>query len=256
MAGYSRRIERPDGGDLEPFYTWFDANDVRIGDPNLQPELIDSYEIGYQTFFGKVSFSNDFYYRFTHNKMEHINSVYTNNVTLHSIANVGTDHSLGAEFMVSFNPVKIWQFNLTGDVYDYKIQGALFNQSFARESFDWSIKSSSQFNITSSTDLQLNTRYHSPSVTAQGKWNGYFTTDLAVKQNLMGKQLSLTLQVRNLLHTGGWEFYSQGTDFYNYFHFIRESPQVMLDLKYNFNNYKEKDKSNGNNQDNGNPGEG
>ena len=256
MAGYSRRIERPDGGDLEPFYTWFDANDVRIGDPNLQPELIDSYDIGYQTFFGKVSFSNDFYYRFTHNKMEHINSVYTNNVTLHSIANVGTDHSLGAEFMVSFNPVKIWQFNLTGDVYDYKIQGALFNQSFARESFDWSVKSSSQFNITSSTDLQLNTRYHSPSVTAQGKWNGYFTTDLAVKQNLMGKQLSLTLQVRNLLHTGGWEFYSQGTDFYNYFHFIRESPQVMLDLKYNFNNYKEKDKSNGNNQDNGNPGEG
>jgi hypothetical protein len=154
-----------------------------------------------------------------------------------------------------FNPVKIWQFNLTGDVYDYKIQGVLFNQSFARESFDWSVKSSSQFNITSSTDLELNTRYHSPSVTAQGKWNGYFSADLALKQDLMGKQLSLTLQIRNLLHTGGWEFYSQGTDFYNYFHFVRESPQVMLNLKYNFNNYKEIDKSNGNNQDNGNSGE-
>ena len=240
MAGYSRRIERPDGGDLEPFYTWFDATDVRIGNPNLQPEFIDSYDIGYQTFFGMVSFSNDFYYRFTHNKMEDINSVYAENVTLHTSANVGTDQSLGAEFSVSFNPVKIWQLDLTGDVYDYKIQGNLFDQSFARESFDWNIKSSNDFTITPSTDLELNTRYHSPSVTAQGKWNGYFTTDLAVKQNLMGKNLSLILQVRNLLHTGGWEFYSQGTDFYNYFHFVRESPQVMLDLKYNFNNYKEK----------------
>ncbi len=240
MAGYSRRIERPDGGDLEPFYTWFDATDVRIGNPNLQPEFIDSYEIGYQTFFGKMSFSNDFYYRFTHNKMEDINSVYAANVTLHTSANVGTDHSLGAEFSILFNPVKIWQFNLTGDVYDYKIQGNLFNQSFARESFDWNIKCSNDLTITPSTELQLNTRYHSPSVTAQGKWEGYFTTDLAVKQNLIGKQLSLNLQVRDLLHTGGWEYYSQGTDFYNYFHFKRESPQVMLDLKYNFNNYKEK----------------
>jgi len=250
MAGYSRRIERPDGGDLEPFYTWFDATDVRIGNPNLQPEFIDSYDIGYQTFFGKISFSNDFYYRFTHNKMEDINSVYAENVTLHSSANVGTDYSLGAEISVLFNPVKIWQFNLMGDVYDYKIQGNLFNQSFANESFDWNIKLSNDFTITPSTELQLNTRYHSPSVTAQGKWKGYFITDLAVKQNLMSKDLSLILQVRDLLHTGGWEFYSQGTDFYNYTHFVRESPQVMLDLKYNFNNYKEKDQSNGNGQDN------
>jgi len=240
MAGYSRRIERPDGGDLEPFYTWFDATDVRIGNPNLQPEFIDSYDIGYQTSFGKVSFSNDFYYRFTHNKMEDINSVYAENVTLHTSANVGTDYSLGAEIDVLFNPVKIWQLNLTGDVYDYRIQGNLFDQSFARESFDWNIKCSNDLTITTSTELQLNIRYHSPSVTAQGKWNGYFTTDLAAKQNLIGKMLSLNLQVRDLLHTGGWEFYSQGTDFYNYFHFKRESPQIMLDLKYNFNNYKEK----------------
>jgi hypothetical protein len=187
--------------------------------------------------------------------MEDINSVYAENVTLRSIANVGTDYSLGAEFMVLFNPVKFWQFNFMGDVYDYKIQGAIFNESFARESFDWSIKNSNVFNITSSTELQLNTRYHSPSVTAQGKWHGYFVTDLAVKQNLMGKKLSLTLQIRDLLHTGSREFISQGTDFYNYFHYTRQAPMVMLDLKYNFNNYKEKDQSNGNGQDNGNPGE-
>ena len=202
MASYTRRIDRPDGGDLEPFYTWFDANNVRIGNPSVKPELIDSYEIGYQTFFGKISFSNDFYYRFTHDKREDINSVYAENVTLRSVANVGNDQSLGAEFMVLFNPLKFWQFNLMGDVFDYKISGAIFNQSFARESFDWRIKNNNVFKITSSTELQLNTRYYSPSVNAQGKWEGFFTTDLAVKQDLMNKDLSLTLQVRDLLRTG------------------------------------------------------
>ncbi len=250
MASYTRRIERPDGGDLEPFYTWFDANNVRIGNPLLKPELIDSYELGFQTFLGKISLSNDFYYRFTHDKMEDYNSVYSENVTLRSIANVGTDYSLGAEFMIMFNPVKFWEFNLMGDVYNYKIKGALNGESFSRESFNWSIKNNSVFKITASTELQLNTRYYSPSVTVQGKWNGFFTTDLGVKQDLIRKDLSLTLQIRDIFKTGKREFTSQGADFYNYNYFTRQSPMVMLNLKYNFNNFKEEKQPDQNQPDN------
>ena len=33
MASYSRRIQRPRGWELEPFLTWIDANNVRIGNP-------------------------------------------------------------------------------------------------------------------------------------------------------------------------------------------------------------------------------
>ena len=250
MASYSRRIERPDGGDLEPFYTWFNANNVRIGNPNLKPELIDSYELGYQTFLGSISFSNDFYYRFTHDKIEHLNSVYSENVTLNSIANVGTDYSIGAEFMILFNPIKLWELNLMGDLYDYRIQGAISSLSFAKESFNWSIKNNNVFKVTSSTDLQLNTRYFSPSVSAQGKWEGFFVTDLAVKQDFMEKKLSLTLQINDLFKTGKREFTSQGIDFYNYNYFTRQAPMVMLNVKFNFNNYKEQKSSNENQQDN------
>ena len=81
---------------------------------------------------------------------------------------------------------------------------------------------------------------------------GDFTTDLAVKQNLRGKDLYLLLQVRDLLHTGGREFYTQGADFYNYTHFVRESPQVMLDLRYNFNNYKDQNQQDNSLGDNNN----
>jgi outer membrane receptor protein involved in Fe transport len=252
MASFTRRIDRPDGGDLEPFYTWFDANNVRIGNPSVKPELIDSYELGWQTFFGKISFSNDFYYRFTHDKREDINSVYAENVTLRTVANVGNDQSLGAEFMVMFNPLKFWQFNLMGDAFDYKISGAIFNQSFARESFDWRIKNNNVFKVTPTTELQLNTRYYSSSVNAQGKWDGFFTTDLALKQDIIQKQLSLTLQVWDLLHTGKREFISEGVDFYNYSHFTRQAPMVMLNVKFNFNNYKDLNKQDNSSEDNNN----
>ncbi len=238
MAGYSRRIRRPDGGDLEPFYSWYDAHNVRIGNPNLQPEFIDSYEIGFQTFVGKATVSNDFYYRYTHNKMEDINSVYSPNVSLRSIANVGSDYSLGSEAMIMFNPLKFWEFNLMGDVYDYRIKGAINNQSFARQSLDWSLKNNSTFTITPKTSIQVDTRYHSPSVSAQGRWGGYFITDLAAKRDFMQKQLSVILQIHDLFQTGRREFISEGADFYNYAHFARQAPIVMINIKYNFNNFK------------------
>ena len=62
MASYTRRIDRPRGWNLEPFLSWQDPNNVRIGNPGLQPEFIDSYEFGFQTIFGDITFNNDLYY--------------------------------------------------------------------------------------------------------------------------------------------------------------------------------------------------
>ena len=249
MASYTRRIERPDGGDLEPYYSWFDANTVHIGNPSLKPELIDSYEMGIQTYLGQASISSDLYYRFTQDKIEHINSVYAQNVTLTSVANVGNDYALGYEFSLQVNPVRLWQLNVTGDLYDYRITGAINSQSFARESLDWSAKSNNTFTISHSTEVELNARYHSPSVTAQGKWGGYFVTDLAVRQDIIPRKLSLTLQVNDLLNTGRREFVTQGTDFYNHDYYYRDAPVVMLNLQYNFNDYKSPRGQNNNQND-------
>ena len=57
MASYTRRIERPRSWWLEPFLTWTDAYNVRTGNPALEPEYVDSYELGYQLLFGKSLFS-------------------------------------------------------------------------------------------------------------------------------------------------------------------------------------------------------
>jgi hypothetical protein len=63
-------------------------------------------------------------------------------------------------------------------------------------------------------------------------------TNLAVKQDLLGKSLSATLQVNDIFKTAKSESTSEGKDFYNYSHFTREAPIVMLNMSYNFNDYK------------------
>ncbi len=244
MASYTRRIDRPRGWFLEPFITWVDANNVRKGNPGLEPEFIDSYDAGLQTYLGKINFSTEFYYRITQNKIEHIASAYPDaeNVTLTTFENIGKDYALGTEFMIVYDPFEFWDMNLMGNLYDYRVKGTLYEESFNRKSFNWNLRMNNVFKISGSTSVQINGRYNSPSVSSQGREEGFLSADLAVKQDFLDKNLSLTLQIRDLFGTAKHEFTSSTPDLYSYQYFNRESPIIMLNVKFNFNNYKQRDK--------------
>lgn len=145
MASYTRRIDRPRGYYLEPFLTWTDAYNVRTGNPALKPEYIDSYEAGYSMPLGSTMFSTETYSRVSNNKIEQIRSAYDSNVTLSSVENVGADYALGVEFMVDTDLHKRWNLGLTGNLYEYRIEGRLYDQDFFRESFNWNTRLNNTF---------------------------------------------------------------------------------------------------------------
>lgn len=242
MSSYTRRIERPDGWWLEPFDTWIDANNLRRGNPDLKPVFIDSYELGAQTLIGLITFSDNVYYRVNHNKIEGVRSVYSDNVILNTYANVGTAYSLGTEFSVYADPLKYWNVNIMGNVFDYTIKGNMLGESFEKKSFNWNFRWNNSFTIFEGTQLQLNSRYNSPSVSFQGKSEAFVTFDIAAKQEIIHKTLTVTLQIRDLLKTAKRESISSGADFYNYSLYSREAPMVLLNLKYNFSGNNKKDK--------------
>lgn len=252
MASYTRRIERPRGWQLEPFDTWMDANNVRRGNPALEPEYIDSYELGIQTYFGNISLSTEVYYKMTQNKIERIRSAFQEDVTLNTVENIGTDYSLGTEIMLLFDIFNFWNVNLMGNIYNYKVEGALFEEDFSRESFNWQTRLNNVFKIGGSTQLQINNIYNSPTVSSQGRREGYFSTDLAVRQDLLSQLLTLTLQVRNIFGTANREYTTEGLNFYNYNFYSLETPVVMLNLRFNLNTQRnEGDRANENGNFNG-----
>ena len=254
MISYSRRIERPHGWALEPFPTWIDANNVRIGNPDLLPEFIDSYETGIQSILINFNLNAEIYYRMTNNKIEHIKTALEENVTLTTFANVGKNYSLGAELMLSSDLFQFWNLNLMGNVYHYKVEGDLGDQQFSNESFNWQTRINNNFKLWSSTQVQFNFNYTSPSVTSQGRWEGYFRSDLSLRQEIIKNILAITFQARDIFGTSKREFSSEGSNFANYNHYDFHTPLIMLNLRYTFNNYK----SNQDNKpdDNGNFGSG
>jgi len=246
MASYTRRIDRPRGWYLEPFITWQDAYTVRQGNPDLQPEYIDSYEVSYLKKFGKeMMISLEGYHRVTHNKVERVRSVYQDNIMLMGIENVGQDFSTGIEMMFSSSPFKWWDLDLMGDFFYYKVEGVLYDEYFSNTSNNWSSRLNSTFKIKKNTQIQLNSMYNGPSVNAQGRTEEYFMVNAAVRQNFMDNKLSLVLQARDVFATAKREYISEGPGFKTYSKFTRIAPMVTLTVSYKFNNYRQ-DRKGGN----------
>ncbi len=260
MASYSRRIDRPRSWWLEPFITWEDQYNVRQGNPDLKPEYIDSYDAGYLKKFGDNFFSLEAYYRVTNNKVERIASVYQENVMLRRPENIGQDFSLGFEAMLNFGVFKWWNMELSGNYYNYKLEGELSYQvgddiivdPINRTSTNWNSRFNNTFQLWKNGVFQLNSRYNSASVTAQGTSSDYYTVDAAFRVSFLDRTLTANLQGRDLLGTSKRETTSQGPGFYSHYRYNPKSPVVALTLSYRFNNYKAKrpsDQNGGGNTD-------
>jgi len=235
MASYTRRIERPRGWELWPFVSHRDAYNVQVGNPRLKPELTDAIEAGWQMPLGESRISAEAYYRITHDKIDHVRSVYAPGVILFTTDNVGTDYSLGTEILLDMQILKWWNVDLSGDLYDYRL---VSNDGTSDRSFSWDGRFSTEFRLPTQTRLQFDLHFESPEVSTQGRDEGHFISSAAIKQQLSNRQLSATLQLRDLFGSGKFESTAEGPDFYNHFRFERAAPMVSLNLTWNFNNYK------------------
>jgi len=245
MASYSRRIDRPRGWELEPFITWQDEFNVRQGNPDLLPELIDSFDASFLNKLDKGSFSTDLYFKITNNKSERVQSVFIDDVIMNTVENVGKDYSLGVEFLFNYDILKWWEIDFSGTYYYYKIEGTLYDAPFERTSNNWNSRFNNTFTVRKNFIFQLNSSYNSGSVTAQGTSSGFYTLDAAIKTSFLKKTLSATLQARDLFGTALRENISRGEGFYTYNKYQPKAPVVSITLSYRFNNYKQTKKGNG-----------
>jgi hypothetical protein len=142
--------------------------------------------------------------------------------------------------MLNFNPLGFWNVNLISNVYNYLVEGVLYDNSFSRTSFNWQVRFNNTLKPWSSTQVQFNLNYNSPSVSSQGRWEEFFRADLSVRYEIIKNVLSATLQVQDVFDTSKREFSSAGSNFYTLNNYTFTSPTLVLNLRYTFNDYKPK----------------
>ena len=110
--GYSRRINRPNPNQLNPFGDYTDPRNVRSGNPALKPEFSHSFESGYIKNWEKLTITLNAYYRLQTGMITFVRRVDERGFGRLSFENIGTAHNYGLEYNLRYSPFKWWNFSI------------------------------------------------------------------------------------------------------------------------------------------------
>jgi len=239
MMSYSKRVNRPRSHYLDSVPSFIDRQTIRIGNPGLEPEYVNSFELGYQKGWGKNFLAFEAYYRNTTNLITRVTDYDSDaGIFYQRFENINEDHVAGSELMANWQFAKWFNLNASTNVYYYRIMGELYGETVDNSNVSWNANANATFTVTPTSRIQTNIGYHGPTVTAQGSAEGMYYINLAVRQDFFKRKLSATLQVRDLMGSMKREFTASGNGFSQYVLMQREPRVVMLTLSYRINNYR------------------
>ena len=232
QAGYSRRIYRPRLWDLNPFFNIRNNFNVRTGNPNLQPEFSDSYEVGSIFIYEQVTFNASLYHRYTTEVIERV-SIFENNVNVFTPQNIGTNSTTGFELNAKYSPSKSVTFNSNINITYFSRDGVFNDQVFNFSNNQWSSKVTGKFKIKKSLDLEVTGQYQSDIQTIQGTRTGNVFADFGARYKIKGGKSVLSLSVRDVFASRVREVFSSGADFDT--HSLRQRGRfITLGYSYSF----------------------
>lgn len=258
QMSYSRRIRRPGFWDLNPFFTFSDSRNIRSGNPNLNPEFTDAYELSYIKYLSTTTITSSVYYRDTKGNISNVQSLEQQGadlVTINRPENFGRENSVGLEFILSAEPAKWWRVNGSLNFFYSVVDGSNINETFQVDTYSWFGRVNSRMTVAKSVDIQWNVFYRAPLETAQGTTKSISALDLGISRDILSKKATLTLSVRDLFNSRRRRYENFGDNFYARGDFQWRARQAILTFNYRINQNQQKGREGGNRQRNGGEGD-
>jgi len=200
---YSKRIERPDFGDLNPFVNAADPYNVNFGNPNLHPEIGNNFELGYNKSFDKGGNINiTTFYRHNGFDVKQVTTAYQsykegdstyNNVYANSRANVGAEVRIGINFSASLPLTKKLTIRPNMLFSNRRIMDDLPNTPSFVSGYEYRLNLNAAYEFSNTFVAETFANYNSPNVGLQGKNQSFFAYNFAVRKQFWDKKASIGL---------------------------------------------------------------
>lgn len=197
QAGYSKRIYRPRLWDLNPFFSFRDNFNISTGNPNLNPEFTDSFEITSILKFNQGSLNFGIYHRATKDVIEDI-STFENNVTTSQPSNVGTNNGTGIELNAKYNLTNWVTLTTDFNYNSFARKGQFDDLSFDFNGNQWSSRLTGKFKLPLDFTLETTGNYRSKYKTVQGEVADNIFMNLGIRKKMMKGRLNVNLSVRDV----------------------------------------------------------
>jgi len=233
-ASYSRRVDRPNAYFLNPFPDYSDPYSFRVGNPYLEPEYENSYEVAFVKEFKKHSLSASIYYNKTLNEISPYTIVSPEGISTMTFQNYNNEEKYGVELVAKNEFYKWWNATSSVNFNQTLVDAGNLEDGLKNSQFTYNLRVMSFFQVLKQTAFQLTFSYNTPWTFAQGESEPIYFVDAGLKSDFFQNKLSVNLSLSDIFDTRIWSGYSEGINFYSEYNRKRESQIGNLKLTYKF----------------------
>ncbi|WP_296596211.1 TonB-dependent receptor [Phenylobacterium sp.] len=195
---YSRRIQRSNPDDLNPFRIYIDASNLRQGNPDLKPLKTDSFETAWQLRKGSTYYLATLFYRDSRDVPTDVFTDLGGGVLLRSRANIGERRSGGLELVANGKVTPKLSYNVSGSAIWNRIDAGNLGFFGGRSDVAFSGRGNLSWQATAKDFLQASGNAYGEQLTAQGRIKAYGFLNLGYRHKF-NDDLSLVVTAQDVL---------------------------------------------------------
>ncbi|MDP3352380.1 MAG: outer membrane beta-barrel family protein [Flavobacteriaceae bacterium] len=241
--GYSKRLRRPHGRQLNPFKSKSSETSIFVGNIDLNPTYSDAFDIGYLKRWEKVTLNSSFYYQHTTGNYEMITeeSGDTYNglpILIRTFINLSINDRYGYELTASYNPLEWLKLNGSFNMFQSITEGDYNGRSYDSKDVNTISRFSSRITLPKKIDFQTTLMYRGPQEGAFSSSKGMFSANVAFSKEVMKDNGTLSFNISDVFNTRKRQMNSVTDRTITYSEFQWRQRQFMLNFTYRLNQKK------------------
>ena len=255
--GYSKRVRRPRGWNINPFPRRNSVTSFRRGNPFLDPTFTTALEIDYLKRFKKFTVNTSVFYRQSDGNIERITEETGEIIDLiigndsdtpllqvpvleSYPINLSTNKRVGSELSLTYTPSRSVRLNASFTINSSSIRGQYEDQNFDSDDTNWSTRFNGFFRLPKDFSIQFFGFVRGPSESAFSKNKAFGFVSGAIQKTILEKKGTLSLKFSDLFNTSRWKYESFRDSFYRKGEGRWREPTYVLTFSYRFNDNKYK----------------
>ncbi|MEP2937086.1 MAG: outer membrane beta-barrel family protein [Gilvibacter sp.] len=259
QVSYSRRVDRPGIGQVNPIREWSTPLISSFGNPNLEPQFTNSIEANYTRSLEKGSITGGVFYRVIEDEINRalfIDRTDVNKVIL-THDNFSNTSAYGIELSSNYRPFKWWNFNASFDLFSQKQKGIsevldntvdnptaadIISSTIEVTNTAWNLRMINNFKVTQKLTLSAFGMYRGKNKNIQFEVDPMVMINVGARYSLWDGQGTFSLNYNDIFNSMKFGFVGE-RPYRQEGEFNWESNTIFAGLSYRFGGGKYRAKS-------------
>lgn len=198
QLSYSRRIDRPEFPQLNPFGGLSDLRNLTIGNADLDPAYTNAIEFMLMQKLSQFTINPTIYYKYTNSFFQYFVQETAVDYFLRSPINMDYEKRYGLELNSLYSPLPNWRIALNFNYYGFNQQGKFSGERYFVKGNRWTAQLNSRLRLPTRLVIESVFTYTSNFKEVQSLNSPVYKFNIAISKDIFNEKMTVSMAFNNV----------------------------------------------------------